>query len=84
MSEPNKAQGAAANGRCSSCRSWSREAGAAYGSCSSERFVYMDEVTTLPIDGLGYADYEGYSALFKTGEAFGCIHWAARLPPDPP
>ena len=64
---------------CKTCRHWKRATdkfdmeyhGKHAGQCSSDKFVYDEK---LPKDGLQYWDYEGYSAGFRTGENFGCIH----------
>jgi hypothetical protein len=49
--------------------------GAHAGRCSCDKFV---ENAKVPVDGLGYWDYESYSAGFEVGAGFGCIHWMAR------
>lgn len=70
--------------KCATCKHWSRVSGdfdvrfhgAHAGNCASDAFTYTDEQPTpkIPKDGLGYWDYEGYSAGFMTGEDFGCVH----------
>jgi hypothetical protein len=69
---------------CKSCASFSRYTekrdiechGAHAGQCASRKFEY--DSVPVPIDGLRYWDYEGYSAGFEVGEKFGCIHWQKR------
>lgn len=46
-------------------------------SCGSPKTVYMDE-NSLPIDGLGYMDGEGYQAVLVVGAEFGCVHHATE------
>ena len=61
--------------RCKTCVHWTRNTrkteSARMGSCNSDKWEY--EGTDLT-DGVSYADYDGYSASFETGEDFGCIH----------
>lgn len=57
---------------CKNCKYFSKDKDENYGDCVNEHFVY-DETT--PINGLMYADYEGYAANFYVGEEFGCIHF---------
>lgn len=66
--------------RCRTCKYWKHidkgsfphEPG--FGSCSCKKFIEHGTSERVT-DGLVYWDYEGYSAGFKTGENFGCIHW---------
>lgn len=75
---------------CKTCKCWKRETddfdkkyhGEWSGDCSSGKFVYDNKEPTTPKDGLEYWDYEGYSAGFKTGEDFGCIHYAPKGAPE--
>lgn len=68
---------------CQTCRYWARLTDASEieghgewaGNCSSPKFVYDEKV---PVDGLEYWDYESYSAEFRTGENFGCIHHQSK------
>ena len=61
--------------RCKTCGHWKRSDGrygfARMGGCDSDKWEYKGDDL---VDGVAYADYEGYSASFKTGENFGCIH----------
>jgi hypothetical protein len=71
--------------RCKNCAnfthysdSWDVEyRGAHAGVCRSDKFLYSDS-PQVARDGLRYWDFEGYSAGFEVGEAFGCIHWVAK------
>jgi len=45
------------------------------GTCSSEKWEEGDD--DMP-DGVSYTDYEGWSATFKTGQDFGCIHFKVK------
>ncbi len=75
-------------GTCKVCKYWKRDTrelyrwSQYYGNCSSDKFQYEDpngyDKETLEKDNLLYADYEGYSADFETGEDFGCIHWVSK------
>lgn len=55
-----------------------------YGKCECPQFVYTREShgddlpNVCPGDGLAYGDHDGYSADFRTGEDFGCIHFTAK------
>jgi hypothetical protein len=69
--------------KCKDCAYWTRKKyphepePEKVGNCKCDKFVYtggFDDNET-PIDGLGYSDYESYSACFETGENFGCIHF---------
>ena len=68
--------------RCKTCRHFkpSTEGYDAphMGVCDSEKFVYTEDVVKIPIDGLGYWDFDGYMAGFEVGEEFGCIHHEPR------
>jgi hypothetical protein len=48
-----------------------------YNTCDNPNFVYVGS-SPVPDHGLGYWDYESYSAGFYVGEEFGCIHWRAK------
>ena len=65
--------------KCKTCGHWERNQGnrdsVRMGSCDSDKWEYEGEDL---IDGVAYADYEGYCASFKTGEDFGCIHHTAN------
>jgi hypothetical protein len=71
------------NQTCKTCKHWKRYSeafkieyhGIHAGMCGSEKFIEADSGTKVPVDGLRYWDYEGYSAGFETGENFGCVHW---------
>ena len=66
--------------KCKECKFWDKNDVVVsdlpkgdYGSCSSDGFNYQIAIGDRK-DMLIYADYEGYSAGFMTGEEFGCIH----------
>lgn len=61
---------------CKNCKYFSRDEDENYGYCENENFVYDGDVGNRPINGLTYADYEGYAACVYVGEEFGCIHFA--------
>ena len=69
---------------CATCKHWTRYTdgfdqhyhGPHAGECSNKHFTYGS--VNVPINGLVYWDYEGYSAEFATGEDFGCIHWEEK------
>ncbi len=67
--------------RCVICKHWSRNTdpyeNSNYGDCSCSKFfdTHGYEGPVPPIDGLETWDYEGFSSGFKTGFAFGCIHY---------
>ena len=63
---------------CENCLYWKsddRKATPHMGTCSSEKWEEGDD--DMP-DGVSYTDYEGYSAMFKTGQDFGCIHFKVK------
>ena len=54
------------------------------GHCENPVFKYTGHGDPVPVAGLGYWDSEGYSAGFRTHEAFGCIHWTNKENQYPP
>ena len=65
---------------CRDCQYWRKLKEEEFGDCSNNHFIYDDVCGKTPQDGLGYTDYEGYSAQFWTGPDFGCIHFEPREP----
>ena len=74
---------------CKNCRYWTEKNPDGYsikdnqgnlkGDCGNEKFVYTgDGLEEIDSDGLGYWDFESYSADFMVGCEFGCIHWEQR------
>lgn len=67
---------------CKDCKHWKRCEGfmynEKYGDCSHYKFVYEEE-NPNENDNLVYWDYESYSAGFRTGEDFGCIHFEKKV-----
>lgn len=64
---------------CKNCSCWVRRGNSdAYGKCKSEKFLYQETDEDSKKDELIYWDYESYSAGFKTGENFGCIHFVKK------
>lgn len=59
------------NKTCKNCKH-----GGAGGGCNSDKFVEESWGDPMPEDGMLYWDYEGYSAGFRTGPDFGCVHFA--------
>lgn len=66
---------------CLTCKHWTRRDDSVIGDCNCSKFVYtgqtgtlIEEAKTIGKDGLGYYDLESYSAGFRVGENFGCIH----------
>lgn len=68
--------------RCGDCVFWKRNTDKFIpdymGDCSCPKFVYTGREDNYPRDGLEYCDYECYSAGFRTGEDFGCVHFKAK------
>jgi len=68
---------------CKNCKFWEEvnKRGDLYWKCDSDKFVYnqFQDFEGLPLDGFVYFDYEEYSAGFKTGPEFGCIHWNEKI-----
>ena len=52
--------------------------GARAGTCGNCHFKESDD-PPVPIGGLRYWDYEGFSAGFEVDEAFGCVYWQTLL-----
>lgn len=70
--------------KCKNCKYWLRNTKEFetkdFGECTCKKFQYEDifrEKKTTD-DMLLYADYEGYSASFETGQNFGCIHFKEK------
>lgn len=63
---------------CNRCAYYKPE----YQECTCPKFVYSGDSDGLDEDGLQYWDYEIYSAGFRVGPKFGCIHWMPL--PAPP
>ena len=67
---------------CKDCKYW-KESTDKYdngqGLCSNEFFIYSDDDEDdreKLSKSLVYSDYECYSAGFRTGPLFGCVHFA--------
>lgn len=63
---------------CKNCSEWNREDATSYGSCESPKIVYQEAEENSKKDELIYWDHESYSAGFKTGENFGCVHFVKK------
>lgn len=69
---------------CETCLFWSTyHDHDRWGYCSSEKFVDVSEFSfkneiDLPQDSLLVYDAEQYSAWFRTGRDFGCVHHQER------
>ena len=48
------------------------------GECENSHFTYTGDGENVLEDGLGYWDYESYSAGFNVGEKFGCVHFKRK------
>ena len=62
---------------CSSCKYHGNYKNYPY-DCDCQKFVDEDFSSGLPSDGLLLVSYEYGGAGFRTGDDFGCIHWAHR------
>ena len=75
---------------CENCKHWEGpdnmfDVKNIFGHCNSDKFFYADNLDKTKLnyylDSLEYSDYEGYSAGFRTGKNFGCIHFSEMSRP---
>ena len=59
---------------CRNCTFWTNYGSTLMGHCTNPNFVHTGHYYYVPLEGLSYGDYDGYSAGLRTGEAFSCIH----------
>jgi hypothetical protein len=69
---------------CKNCKFWEKPANGNYGECMSEKLDYDSSIGysdkhIKEMDKLLYFDMEHYSASFKTGPEFGCIHFQEKV-----